>query len=103
MRRTYIPGHNNNRHLTTEELEHNIGNIEVAEQTLRERFDRADTNNSGYLERSELKKMIKEKTGDFGLPASDSEADRIISKYAAGENRVNFQQFSCIWLSLAQL
>ena len=49
-----IRGHNNNRHLTAEELEHNIGNIAVSDNALREIFERTDINNSGYVERDEL-------------------------------------------------
>ena len=103
MRRAYIPGHNNNRHLTGDELEHNIGNIDISEAALREKFEKYDTNNSGYIERAELAKLIKDRTADFGLPASDSECERIMSKYGGSDNRLNFQEFSCVWLSLAQL
>ena len=98
-----IKGHNNNRHLTVEEMEHNIGNIAVGDAALREIFEQTDTNNSGYIERPELAKLIKEKTADFGLPASDSECDRMMSKYGGSDGRLNFQEFSCVWLSLAQL
>jgi len=102
IRRAYLPGHNNNRHLTTEELENNIGGLPVTETKLRELFDSYDKNNNGFLEFDEVKKFIKAQE-NYGLEPSDAEIERMIRTYAKSpDNHVSFEEFNCLVLALAQ-
>ena len=100
IRRAYLPGHNNNRHLTSEELENNISGLAVTETRLRELFDAFDRNNNGYLEFHEVRHIYQQQE-DYGLPLSDAEVDAHIRRYAKTD-RVNYDEFSAIVLSLAQ-
>lgn len=102
MRRTFISGHNNNRHLTGEELENNIGGLPVTDPKLRELFDSYDANHNGYLEFDEVKKIYNS-FENFGLPPTDAEIIRDIRTYAkSADNRVSFDEFCCLILSLAR-
>eukprot|EP01063_Lacrimia_lanifica_P038220 TRINITY_DN805_c0_g3_i1.p2 TRINITY_DN805_c0_g3~~TRINITY_DN805_c0_g3_i1.p2 ORF type:complete len:130 (+),score=59.26 TRINITY_DN805_c0_g3_i1:60-392(+) len=99
----YVQGHNSNRHLGGEELENNIGGLPVTESRLREMFNMYDTDGSGYLSREEVRKLYEE-FDNFGVTYSDREIDAIIAKYAIGVNdgKVDFEEFCCIVLSIAQ-
>ena len=102
MRRSQISGHNNNRHLTSEELDNNIGGLPVTDVKLRELFDSYDTNHNGYLEFNEVKK-IYDSFENFGLPPTDAEITRDIRNYAkSADDRVSFDEFCCLILSLAR-
>ena len=102
MRRSHIAGHNNNRHLTSEELENNIGGLPVTEPKLRELFDSLDVNHNGYLEFEEVKNFYKT-FDNFGVVPSDKQIESDIRKHAnSPDNNVSFDEFCCLILSLAQ-
>jgi Ca2+-binding EF-hand superfamily protein len=102
MRRTHISGHNNNRHLTGEELDNNIGGLAVTDVKLRELFDSYDTNQNGFLDFEEMKKLYKAQE-NFGLDPSDVEVESFIRRYAkSADNHVSYDEFCCLMLALAQ-
>lgn len=102
MRRAYLPGHNNNRHLTPEELDNNIEGLPVTDHKLRELFDSYDVNHNGYLEFDEVKKFYRS-FENYGLEPTDAEVERAIRVYAkSADNRVSFDEFCCLVLSLAR-
>ena len=77
----FITGHNNNRHLSPEEMENNIGGLPITETRLKELFNTFDKDGSGFLEREEVKRLYKE-FDNFGVSYSDREVDSQIAKYA---------------------
>ena len=131
----FIKGHNNNRHLSPEELENNIGGLPITESRLRELFNTFDQDGSGYLDKEEVRKLYKQ-FDNFGVMFTDREIDQQIKKYAIKEyvpgstssggvriffssvllllrtlfftlprhsdGKVDFQEFCCIILSIAQ-
>lgn len=102
LARSHISGHNNNRHLTPEEMENNIGGLAVTEAKLRELFESYDANQNGYLEFDEVKKLYKNQE-NFGLEPTDAEVERAIRCYAKSpDNHVSFEEFCCLMLALAQ-
>jgi Ca2+-binding EF-hand superfamily protein len=102
MRKSVIPGHNNNRHLTGDELEHNIGDLPVTEPKIRELFDKLDVNGNGLLDFNEVKKFYKS-FENYGLEPTDSEIEAQMRKYAKRpDGKLNFDEFTCIVLTLAQ-
>jgi hypothetical protein len=102
FRKQFLAGHNNNRHLTSEEMENNIEGLPITENRLRELFNSYDTNQNGYLEMDEVKKIYKQYES-FGLEPSDREVEEFIRKYAkSADNIVTFDEFCCIILNLAQ-
>ena len=102
MRRTLISGHNNNRHLTGDELESNIGGLPVTEPKLRELFDALDSSKNGFLEFNELKKFYQS-FENYGIQYTDREIQEQLKRYAKRDDgAVTFDEFSCIILSLAQ-
>eukprot|EP00672_Neobodo_designis_P023453 CAMPEP_0174828886 /NCGR_PEP_ID=MMETSP1114-20130205/1589_1 /TAXON_ID=312471 /ORGANISM="Neobodo designis, Strain CCAP 1951/1" /LENGTH=104 /DNA_ID=CAMNT_0016062615 /DNA_START=91 /DNA_END=405 /DNA_ORIENTATION=- len=97
-----LPGHNNNKHLTPDELENNIGGLAVTDNKLREIFEQYDVNHNGYLDFEEVKKLYKDQES-FGLEPTDAEIESFIRKYAKSpDNHVNYDEFCCLWLALAQ-
>ena len=102
MRRSLIQGHNANRHLTSEELENNIGELPVTEPKVRELFDKLDVNGNNFLDFSEVKQFYKS-FDNYGLMPSDAEIEAQIRKYAKRpDNKLSFDEFMCIVLSIAQ-
>eukprot|EP00754_Rhynchopus_humris_P043118 Rhum_TRINITY_DN2998_c0_g1::Rhum_TRINITY_DN2998_c0_g1_i2::g.8809::m.8809/K02183/CALM; calmodulin len=98
----FIKGHNNNRHLSPEELENNIGGLPITESRLRELFNTFDQDGSGYLDKEEVRKLYKQ-FDNFGVMFTDREIDQQIRKYAIKDDgKVDFQEFCCIILSIAQ-
>jgi Ca2+-binding EF-hand superfamily protein len=103
IRKTHLPGHNNNRHLTNDELDNNIGQLAVTDSKLRELFEAFDANHNGFLDFSEVKKLVKAQEW-YGLEPSDAQIDSMIRKYSkSADNHVTFEEFSCLWLAMAQL
>jgi len=101
-RNRFVQGHNNNRHLSTDEIDHNIGGLPVSEPALRELFDKYDTTKSGYLEFNEVKKIYKS-FENFGLEPNDKEVEGWIRRFAkSADNVVSFDEFCCLILSIAQ-
>lgn len=102
MNRSKIAGHNNNRHLTQDEVSNNIGGLAVTEDKLREIFESYDVNRNGYLDLNEVKKLYRDQES-YGLEPTDAEAEAFIRKYAKSpDNQVTFDEFCCLWLALAQ-
>jgi Ca2+-binding EF-hand superfamily protein len=102
LHRSYIAGHNNNRHLSHEELESNIGGLPITEPKLRELFDSLDTNRCGVLDVNDVKKFYKS-FDNYGAVTSDREVEEQIRRYArSDDNTVSFDEFCCIVLSIAQ-
>ena len=102
MPRALINGHNNNRHLTMDEMDNNIGGLPVTDPKLRELFEQYDVNKNGYLDFNEVKAIYKG-FENFGLEYSDREIQDHIRRYAKSEdNNVSFDEFCCLILSLAQ-
>ena len=102
LSRPLINGHNNNRHLTSEELDNNIGGLAVTDNKLREIFDSYDVNHNGFLDLEEVKKLYKDQES-FGLEPTNAEVESFIRRYAkSADNHVSFDEFCCLWLALAQ-
>ncbi|KAG8343756.1 EF hand domain [Trypanosoma vivax] len=102
MQRSLIPGHNNNRHLTVEELENNIGGLPITENKLQELFESLDKEHSGYLPIEVVKQFYKG-LEHYGLEPTDAEVDNEIRKYAkSDENFMAYNEFCCLMLSFAQ-
>ncbi len=102
MRKVMIQGHNNNRHLTQEELDNNIGGLPVTNQKIREVFDQLDSSKNGFLEFTELKKWYRQ-FENYGLDYTDKEIDAQVRKYSKSEDgTVTYDEFACIVLALAQ-
>ena len=100
--RSLLAGHNNNRHLTEEELANNIGGLAVTDDKLREIFEQYDVNHNGFLDFSEVKKLYKDQES-YGLEPTDAEVESFIRRYAkSADNHVSFDEFCCLWLALAQ-
>jgi Ca2+-binding EF-hand superfamily protein len=100
--RPLLNGHNNNRHLTPEELENNIGGLAVTDAKLREIFDSYDVNRNGVLDFDEVKKYYLNQE-HYGHVPTDSDVERFIRKYSNNPNgKVSFDEFAAMWLSFAQ-
>jgi len=99
----FLRGHNSNRHLSEEELGNNIGGLPVTEQRLREMFNTYDVDGSGFLEFAEVKDLY-DKFDNFGVQYSEREIHEQIAKHTIGQNdgKVSFEEFCCIFLSIAQ-
>lgn len=102
LRRAYLAGHDNCRHLTPEELDNNIGGLPVSQERLRELFDSLDTNRNGFLEFSEVKKFYATQN-NYGLQWTDAQIEADVRKYSnRPDGKVTFEEFCCIVLHLAQ-
>jgi len=102
LRRSYLAGHDNCRHLTPEELDNNVGGLAVSSDKIREIFDSLDVNRNGYLEFNEVKKYY-ETQENFGLAWDDKQIEADLRKYCfRPDGKVTFDEFSCIVLHLAQ-
>lgn len=102
LRRSYLGNHDNLRHLTSEELENNVGGLAVTSDKLREIFDALDSNRNGFLEFNEVKKYY-EKQDNFGLDWKDKQIEADMRKYATRpDGKVTFDEFCCLVLHLAQ-
>eukprot|EP01060_Flectonema_neradi_P039127 TRINITY_DN8498_c0_g1_i1.p1 TRINITY_DN8498_c0_g1~~TRINITY_DN8498_c0_g1_i1.p1 ORF type:complete len:125 (+),score=23.74 TRINITY_DN8498_c0_g1_i1:57-377(+) len=98
----FVKGHNNNRHLSPEEMENNIGGLPVTDNRLRELFNSFDADNTGFLEKDEVKQVYKE-FDNYGVEYTDREIDSQIQKYAIRDDgKVDYDEFCCIILSIAQ-
>jgi len=94
-------GDANNRHLTPEELDNNIGGLAVTEPKLRELFNQLDTSGNGYLSVDELKAWMKVQE-HYGLEPTDEQLVRRIRQYHPGTGEVGFEEFAAIVLHLAR-
>ena len=100
--RPLTKGHNNNRHLSPEEMDCNINGLPVTDSKLRELFDSYDINHHGYLDFSEVKKIYAG-FDNFGLAYTDKELDAQIRKHSNNpDDIVSFDEFACLILSIAQ-
>ncbi|RNE98201.1 hypothetical protein TraAM80_08913 [Trypanosoma rangeli] len=102
MQRSLITGHNNNRHLTIEELENNIGGLPITDQKLQELFDSLDTEHNGYLPIEEVKAFYR-CLEHYGLDPTDAEVEAEVRKYSkSDDNYMTFDEFCCLMLNFAQ-
>ncbi|CBH17990.1 EF-hand domain pair, putative [Trypanosoma equiperdum] len=102
MQQSLIPGHNNNRHLTVEEIENNIGGLAITDNKLQELFDSLDVERTGYLPIGEVKKFYKG-LEHYGLEPTDAEIESEMKKFAkSDENFMSYDEFCCLMLSFAQ-
>lgn len=102
MRKSVIPGHNNQRHLSNDELENNIGGLPVTEPKIRELFDSLDVNEDGALSFTEVKKFYTT-FDNFGVVHSDREIEAQMKKYTTrADGKVGFDEFMCMILHIAQ-
>ena len=100
--RPLLNGHNNNRHLTAEELDNNIGGLAVTDSKLREVFDMYDVNHNGFLDFDEVKKMYLAQE-HYGHKPTDAEVERVVRRYSKNnDNKVTFEEFCALWLYIAQ-
>ncbi|CBZ26215.1 conserved hypothetical protein [Leishmania mexicana MHOM/GT/2001/U1103] len=102
MQQSLIPGHNNNRHLTYEEVENNIGGLPVTDNRIQDLFDSLDVDHSGAVS-VEVVKRFYMGLEHYGVDLSDKELDEMVRKHAAThEESLNYEEFACFVLSLAQ-
>ncbi|KEG12857.1 hypothetical protein DQ04_01371040 [Trypanosoma grayi] len=102
MQRSLLPGHNNNRHLSVEELENNIGGLPITDNKLQELFDSLDTEHNGYLSIEDVKQFYKS-LEHYGLEPTDMEVVNEIKKYAkSDDNFMTYDEFCCLMLNFAQ-
>eukprot|EP01065_Artemidia_motanka_P014743 TRINITY_DN18585_c0_g1_i1.p1 TRINITY_DN18585_c0_g1~~TRINITY_DN18585_c0_g1_i1.p1 ORF type:complete len:153 (+),score=60.95 TRINITY_DN18585_c0_g1_i1:54-512(+) len=96
------PYHDNNRVLSPEELDENVGGTYVDEYQLQQLFDHYDKDGSGLLELDEVR-LLYESFDNCGVEYTDEDLKREIGRYAIrNDGKVDFDEFCCIILSIAQ-
>eukprot|EP00906_Rhabdomonas_costata_P004053 RCo006075 len=91
-----------NRHLTPDEIENNINGLPVTENKLREAFRSVDSAGVGFISFDDMKAYYHAQE-NFGVEYTDEEIDTKIRKYhLSGTGKINFDEFCCILLSIAQ-
>ena len=102
MQPSLIPGHNNNRHLSYEEVENNIGGFPVTDNRIQDLFDSLDTEHTGTVSMDVLKKFYMS-LEHYGVNPTEKEVDETIRKYAmTNSDSLTYDEFACFVLSLAQ-
>lgn len=102
MQRSLIPGHNNNRHLTQDELENNIGGLPITDNRIQEIFESLDTEHTQTVSIESVKDFL-ESVEHYGLEMSESQTDAYVRKYAhTFPDALTYDEFSCFVLGLAQ-
>eukprot|EP00796_Vickermania_ingenoplastis_P008175 gene8175-5704_t len=102
MQRSLIPGHNNNRHLTNDEIENNIGGLPVTDNRIQELFDSLDSEHTGAVSLDAVKQFYLG-LEHYGLEPSDREVDELVRKYATSTpDSLTYDEFACFVLGLAQ-
>ncbi|KAG5464941.1 hypothetical protein GH5_00397 [Leishmania sp. Ghana 2012 LV757] len=102
MQQSLIPGHNNNRHLTYDEVENNIGGLPVTDNRIQDLFDSLDVDHTGMVP-VEVVKRFYMGLEHYGVDLSDKEIDATVRKYATThDDSLNYEEFACFVLSLAQ-
>lgn len=102
MQRSLLVGHNNNRHLSSEEIENNIGGLPVTDSRIQAVFDSLDMEHNGTVS-VDAAKQFYSSLEHFGLNPSDEEVDRLVRRYAqTSPECLIYDEFSCFVLSLAQ-
>lgn len=102
MQPSLIPGHNNNRHLSYEEVENNIGGLPVTDNRIQDLFDSLDTEHTGTVSMDVLKKFYMS-LEHYGVNPTEKEVDETIRKYAmTNSDSLTYDEFACFVLSLAQ-
>jgi Ca2+-binding EF-hand superfamily protein len=95
------PKHSVNRPLTADELECNINGLAVTDNKLREQFALLDEDGNGWIPYEIMVDFFKQQES-FGLEPTDAEVALAIGKYHNGDNRITYDEFCCIMLSIAQ-
>lgn len=102
MLRSVVPGHNNNRHLTYDEVENNIGGLPVTDNRLRDLFDSIDVDHSGTVSVDAVKTFFNG-LEHFGVVFSEKDVEGKVRRYAATyEDALTYDEFACFVLRLAQ-
>lgn len=102
QKRPALAGHNNKRHLSTEEIENNIGGLPVTDDRLRELFKSLDKNSNGMLSLDEVKTFYAS-VDHYGLSPSEQEIDETVRKYSHTKNNcLTYDEFCCLVLKMAQ-
>ncbi|CCW61152.1 unnamed protein product [Phytomonas sp. EM1] len=102
MQQSLIPGHNNNRHLSIEEIENNIGGLPVTENRIQEIFDALDEGHAGTVSVDVVKDFYYS-LEHYGLELSDKEVDGFVRRFAnTHKDSLIFDEFACLILTLAQ-
>lgn len=102
MLRSPIPGHNNNRHLTYDEVENNIGGLPVTDNHIQALFDSLDTEHTGTVSVDVLKSFFNS-LEHFGVLFSDEEVNAMIRKYTTtNDDSLTYDEFACFVLRIAQ-
>ncbi|CCW61151.1 unnamed protein product [Phytomonas sp. EM1] len=102
MQKSLIPGHNNNRHLSTEEIENNIGGLPVTENRIQEIFDEMDEGHTGTVSVDAVKEFYCS-LEHYGLELSDKEVHTLVSKYSnTKKGFLTYDEFACFLLTLSQ-
>ncbi|EPY23937.1 hypothetical protein STCU_00591 [Strigomonas culicis] len=91
-----------NRHLTGDEIEHNIGSLPVTDNRIQELFETLDEDQSGTLPVQKVKTFYMNME-HYGLDPTDVEAEKKIRKYAnTFPDALTYDEFACFVLSIAQ-
>ncbi|CCW69266.1 unnamed protein product [Phytomonas sp. Hart1] len=102
MQKSLIPGHNNSRHLSSEELENNIGGLPVTENRIQEIFDALDVEHSGTVSIDVVKDFYTS-LEHYGLELTEKEVDALVRKYAnTKDDSLTYDEFACFILNLTQ-
>ncbi|CCW69265.1 unnamed protein product, partial [Phytomonas sp. Hart1] len=102
MQKSLIPGHNNNRHLSSEEIENNIGGLPVTENRIQEIFDALDVDHSGAASIDVVKDFYTS-LEHYGLVMSEKEIDGFVRKFGnTHKEALTFDEFACLILTVAQ-
>lgn len=73
----------------------------VDDLDLRTQFARYDTNNNGYLDADEFKRVFKQ-WETFGVPRSDHEVEQLFARLDTVDNKLTYDQFCIVMLQLAK-
>ncbi|CAD2212890.1 hypothetical protein AGDE_00705 [Angomonas deanei] len=102
MQRSLIAGHNNQRHLSSDEFEHNVGGLPVTDNRIRELFNSLDVGQRGVVSVESVKDFYLG-IEHFGLIPSDAEAERKVRKYVSTHpDSLTYDEFACFVLEIAR-
>ncbi|KPI85683.1 hypothetical protein ABL78_5263 [Leptomonas seymouri] len=102
MQHSLIPGHNNKRHLSYDEVENNIGGLPVTDNRLQELFNSLDTEHTGAVSLDVVKGFFNN-LEHFGVPFSDKEVDEMVRKHSATkDDSLLYDEFACFMLRITQ-
>jgi Ca2+-binding EF-hand superfamily protein len=79
-----------------------VTGVAVTHDQLWELFNQFDKDRTGYLDRSEFKKVYRT-FEDYGLPPTDKQIDNIFTKYSNNDERLTFDEFAIIMLQRSKM